>query len=159
MVHDVRGESHDRRRWAAGRSLLVPDHACGRRAVHAGHLDVHEDDVPLLPGPGLHDRGAVVHDHRPDAHLGQDGLQDQLVGGVVFRDQHLEVRDRLAGRCFDLGRSPYRWVGDPGERQTHGEGRSLVHDAFGGQLAAHGLCQVGADRQPQSGAAKLAGDR
>ncbi len=89
--HGVRGKGDDRRPRAAAAALHRPDGAGGGDPVHHRHLDVHQDQV-VLPGvPRLHRQRAISDDVYPQAKGRHDGLEHQLVGGVVFRRQDLQL--------------------------------------------------------------------
>ena len=69
---------------------MIPDPARSLYAAHDRHLDVHQDDVPGFPVPGLHGLGAVLDDRRGETELFEQCSQDELVDEVVFRGQHTQ---------------------------------------------------------------------
>ena len=90
----------DRGAAAAGGGFAGADGTGGGDAVHFGHLNVHQHDVPLAPLPGLDRLAAVNGDHRGDAGLAEDRLEHLLVDLVVLGGEdpqggiHRHVRRR-----------------------------------------------------------------
>jgi hypothetical protein len=96
-----------RRPPAAGR-FAAPDRPSGAHPVHLWHLDVHENDVPGLGVAGFDGPLAILHERGFNTDLLQQGSQDELVDGVIFRDQDIQPRNgrRVARRISFATRSP-----------------------------------------------------
>ena len=126
----------------------------GLDPVHAGHLDVHEDQVETLAGR-RNALNTVVGGGHPRAQGLQHAGSDQTIGGVVLDQQDAQageqgavglviLRDRLgAGLRLDL----------------QPEGRAFAQLTLEADLAAHHVGQAPADGQAQARAAEPAGGR
>ena len=79
--------------------------------VHVGHLDVHQDDVVLLPFQRLEHLDAVMDDIRPIAHLAEDARGDFLIDDIVLRQKEAQ-RTALAEAGIDPAGGTQKLVGD-----------------------------------------------
>ena len=107
------------------------DRARRLQAVHLRHAHVHEDRIEIALRRRRERLDAVLRDVQVDIELAQHPRDDELIGGVVLRDQDAqrppEPRQDLAeaGRRFD--RAALLEVGDVGERQAKPGTRRSSH--------------------------------
>lgn len=59
----------------------------GLKSVHAGHVEVHEDDVEALAARGGDGRNAIEDDLHTAVEVAQRRLGERSVGVVVFGEQ------------------------------------------------------------------------
>ena len=124
-------------------------------AVHAGHDDVHEDEVGAPSPPGIEGFDAVARLSQDEAHRLQHPQQQQPVVGLVVhhQDAHLALagaqpRHPLPGRAR-------RQLGIPAftDRNIEPEQAALARNAGDGDIAAHQAGEAAADGEAEAGAA------
>ena len=141
----------------AGPALALfarPDFPGGVQAVHAGHVDVHQDGRPGAAFPGLDGRGPAVDGDDLDPERLQQGADHQPVGGVVVHRQH--PHDVVeTGRSLGLEHRRRRLGAGQGSGEA--EAGALSHGAGEADLAAHQGQDLAADGEAQARAAEPPG--
>ena len=149
LAVDVGGEGQDR--GVGVGAIAVADLAHGRLAAHAGHADVHQDQVEHIDVRGQHRFLAARGEGQVQVEGGQQVQYELAVGLVVIDHQHPRPLTGAAGSGFQ--RLGDQWgVGDGGG-DLEPEAAALADRAVDADLAAHGLDQAAADGQAQARAA------
>ncbi len=142
-----------------GRQRGLGGHCLGQlQPVHLRHVHVENGELeriarfgrPQRFAQGFRAAGDATHAHGP---TGQLRVENLAVGLVVIHDQHAQ-----AGQFGMTTRHPGQ---APGAREIERdpEAGTLPGRAVDANTSAHHLHQALADRQPQPGAAELAGGR
>ncbi len=77
---------------AAAERLFLAQRADRRFAVHDRHLQIHQENIKAAAAPGLQRQQAVIHRHALMAEFFQQAHRQQLVHGVIFRQQNAHWR-------------------------------------------------------------------
>src|SRR5687768_2152672 len=89
LGHGMRGDRDDRD-VPLRHELRAPDGRRRLEAVHLRHLDVHQDEIELLPLQRVERALSAGHDHHRVPRLLQQHRREQRVDGVVLRQQHVQ---------------------------------------------------------------------
>ena len=158
MDHGVGRDRDDRRPNPPAQRLFGPDHVRGGQAVHDRHLHVHQDEIPCGDPPGVEGLGPVLHHHRAEPDLLEQGLQHQTVDAVILGGEHAQGGDRAEGRTWGRRFAGHgRGFPQIGEGRAQGEGRPAVRRAEHLDPASHHPGEVLRNAEPKARAAEAAG--
>jgi hypothetical protein len=87
--------SGERDNWqmASGRFLAIPNGSGGLKAIHVGHLDVHEHEIDLLPLQNRNGLAPIAGHQDRVATLLQHAQGESLVHDVVLGQQDPQFPD------------------------------------------------------------------
>ena len=132
MRQDIGGEGDDG--YAGDRPTQRTDAARRLQAVHAGHVDVHQNQIEGFDAHHRNRRGAILAGRCFRAQGLQNLLSHQAVGGVVVDNQHSQASES------GLRRSRCRsalWRINFWRDKLQPEGGALVHPAIDPDVATH----------------------
>jgi hypothetical protein len=129
--------------WRAGTGLGGSDRGRAREAVHARHLDVHQDRVELLRAEQPHRFLPVVRNHHGMTVALQHRERDLLVGHAVL-DQQDALRRK--GLRSGPGRGAAHRLNVAGERRARAVAQH-TRDHVVQLVLLHGLHDPGGDAQ------------